>query len=169
MTLDEANALPAADFVARFGGVFERSPWVAERVEDCRPFASVAQLHEEMCEEVWASGEETQLALLRAHPELAGKAAIAGELTAESTREQDAAGLRQCTPDEFARLQAGNAAYRRRFGFPFIIAVRGLDRAAILAALEARLGNDRDTEFAQALAQVHRIAALRLADLVTDA
>jgi 2-oxo-4-hydroxy-4-carboxy-5-ureidoimidazoline decarboxylase len=166
MTLAEANALPKAAFVAAFGGVFEHSPWVAERVAAWRPFASVAAMHAAMCAEVAAAGEDAQLALLRAHPELAGKAAIAGALTADSAREQDGAGLRQCTVAQLEALQRMNAQYRERFGFPFIVAVRGLDREAILARLNARLDHDRDTEFAEALRQVERIAGLRLAAMI---
>ena len=109
-----------------------------------------------------AAGDERQLDLLRAHPELAGKLAIAGGLTAESSAEQAGAGLDSCTPAEFARFSDLNDRYGARFGHPFIIAVRGLDRAAILDAFESRVGNDRDTEFATALAEVHKIARLRL-------
>jgi 2-oxo-4-hydroxy-4-carboxy-5-ureidoimidazoline decarboxylase len=166
VTLDEANALPVAEFVVRFGGVFEHSPWVAERAAARRPFASVAELHAGMCAAVAAAGDAAQLGLLRAHPELASKAALAGELTADSAREQDAAGLRQCSPAELAALRRMNDAYHQRFGFPFIVAVRGLDRAGILARLEERLHRDRHTEFAEALRQVERIAALRLAALL---
>jgi 2-oxo-4-hydroxy-4-carboxy-5-ureidoimidazoline decarboxylase len=166
MTLDEANSLPADTFTARFGGVFEHSPWVAERVAALRPFPSVDAMHAAMCAEVEAAGEGAQLALLRAHPELAGKAAIAGDLTADSLREQSGAGLDRCTPAEYAELQVLNGAYRERFGFPFIVAVRGLDRAAILAALRARVRHERATEFAEARRQVERIAALRLASLM---
>ena len=166
MTLDELNALPREAFVERLGGVFEHSPWVAERVVDARPFASVAALHAAMVEAVHAEGEDAQLALLRAHPELASKAALAGELSADSNREQDAAGLRQCSPEELVALQHMNADYGAIFGFPFIVAVRGLDRAGILARLEERLHSDRATEFAEALRQVERIAALRLAAMI---
>jgi 2-oxo-4-hydroxy-4-carboxy-5-ureidoimidazoline decarboxylase len=166
MTLDEANALPRVAFVERFGGVFEHSPWVAERVVEARPFSSVQALHAAMASAVHDEGEAAQLALLRAHPELASRAALAGELTADSAREQDAAGLRQCSAGELASLQRMNAEYGARFGFPFIVAVRGLDRAGILARLEARLRNDRDAEFAEALRQVERIAALRLAAII---
>jgi len=169
MTLDEANALPAADFVARFGGVFEHSPWVAERVVAQRPFASVAALHAAMCLAVIAAGPDAQLELLRAHPELAGKAAIAGEMTAASQREQSGAGLDRCTPAEFDELRQLNTVYIERFGFPFIIAVRGLDRAAILAAMRERVRHDREQEFAEALRQVERIAALRLESLLPGA
>jgi 2-oxo-4-hydroxy-4-carboxy-5-ureidoimidazoline decarboxylase len=166
MTLDEANALPEADFVARLGGVFEHSPWVAQRAAAARPFADVAQLHAAMCAQVAGAGEDAQLALLCAHPELAGKAALAGRLTDDSAREQDAAGLRQCNPAEYAALQRMNHAYRERFGFPFIVAVRGLDRTSVLTRLELRLGNERPVEFAEALRQVERIAALRLEAMI---
>jgi 2-oxo-4-hydroxy-4-carboxy-5-ureidoimidazoline decarboxylase len=111
---------------------------------------------------VATAGEAAQLALLCAHPELASKAALAGNLTPDSNCEQDAAGLRQCSPAEFAALTRMNHAYRERFGFPFIVAVRGLDRTSVLTRLELRLGNERPVEFAEALRQVERIAALRL-------
>jgi 2-oxo-4-hydroxy-4-carboxy-5-ureidoimidazoline decarboxylase len=165
----DAGRLDRDAFVARFGGVFEHSPWVAGRVVDARPFASVAALHAAMAAAVRAEGEAAQLALLRAHPELASKAASAGELTADSAREQDAAGLRQCSAEELEALQRMNAQYGEIFGFPFIVAVRGLDRAGILERLAERLHNDRATEFDGALRQVERIAALRLQDLLDDA
>jgi 2-oxo-4-hydroxy-4-carboxy-5-ureidoimidazoline decarboxylase len=168
MTLDDANALPAAEFVARLGGVFEHSPWVAERVAGLRPFASVGALHAAMCAAVAAAGEDAQLELLRAHPELASKAALAGKLTADSAREQDAAGLRQCSAAELGALQRMNHAYRERFGFPFIVAVRGLDRTSVLTRLEVRLGRDRASEFSEALRQVERIAALRLEAMIAS-
>jgi 2-oxo-4-hydroxy-4-carboxy-5-ureidoimidazoline decarboxylase len=166
MTLDEANRLPIADFVAAFGGVFEHSPWVAEQAAARRPFASVEAMHAGMCAAVATAGEAAQLELLCAHPELAGRAAVAGTLTADSQREQDAAGLRHCSPAEFAALQRMNHAYRERFGFPFIVAVAGLDRTSVLTRLELRLGNERAAEFAEALRQVERIAALRLESLL---
>ncbi len=115
------------------------------------------------------AGEERQLALLRAHPELAGRAAVQGTLTGHSTEEQSGSGLLHCSPQEFARLRQLNREYGNRFGFPFIIAVRGLDRAAIIAAFERRLGNTRETEMAEGLRQVARIAGLRLEALVEEA
>jgi OHCU decarboxylase len=169
MTLDEANALPDAAFVARFGGVFEHSPWVAQAVAGQRPFASVEALHAAMCAAVDAAGESAQLDLLRAHPDLAGRAALAGELTADSAREQDAAGLGSCSAVELAVLQHLNAAYRERFGFPFIVAVRGLDRAMILSRLDARLQHPAGEEFAEARRQVARIARLRLEAMIDPA
>jgi 2-oxo-4-hydroxy-4-carboxy-5-ureidoimidazoline decarboxylase len=166
MRLAQANALAPADFVARFGGVFEHSPWVAEAVVSQRPFASIDALHDAMCAAVAAAGESAQFKLLRAHPELAGRAAIAGELTEDSAREQDAAGLRSCSALEYSALQHLNASYRQRFGFPFIVAVRGLDRAMILAQLDTRLQHAPGEEFAEALRQVERIARLRLEAMI---
>jgi OHCU decarboxylase len=166
MTLDELNAAPPDAFVAALGGIFEHSPWVPAAVAAERPFASVAALHHALCAAVAAAGEPAQLALIRAHPQLAGRAAIAGELTAHSASEQRGAGLDQCSPDEFARLRALNDAYQRRFGFPFVVAVRGLTRADILAAMERRLARDAATERAEALAQIEKIAAFRLADML---
>lgn len=151
--------------MAQFGGIYEHSPWVAAALwaaglgpEDTR----LSRFAARMRDIVDAAGDERQLDLLRAHPELAGKLAIAGGLTAESSAEQAGAGLDSCTPAEFARFSDLNDRYGARFGHPFIIAVRGLDRAAILDAFESRVGNDRDTEFATALAEVHKIARLRL-------
>ena len=166
--LDELNSADRAAFVERLGNVFEHSPWVAEAVVARRPFASVDELHAAMCAAVRDAGSRMQLTLIRAHPELAGRAAIRGELTDASTREQRGAGLDQCSAEEFARLHALNDAYRQRFGFPFIIAVRGHDRHSIMQAMQLRLGNDRDAEVAEALRQIERIAALRLADMLID-
>ena len=115
-----------------------------------------------MAQIVDAADDDAKLALLRAHPELAGRLAVAGALTADSTAEQASAGLDRCTPEEFAEFHRLNERYNARFGFPFIVAVRGLSRQDILAAFRARTGNDRETEFATALRQVHRIARLRL-------
>ncbi|MDQ7989841.1 MAG: 2-oxo-4-hydroxy-4-carboxy-5-ureidoimidazoline decarboxylase [Candidatus Dactylopiibacterium sp.] len=158
----ELSALDRAAFVAALDGVFEHSPWVAERAWAARPFADGAALRTALVTAMNAAGRDEKLALIRAHPELAGRAAVAGELTAESTREQASARLDCCTPAEFARLQALNAQYNARFGFPFILAVRGLDRAAIIERFAARVAHAPETEFAEALAQIARIAALRL-------
>ena len=166
MTLAELNGLDARAFVAALGGVFEHSPWVAERTYISRPFESVDALHRRMVETVQRASEPEQLALLRAHPELAGKAAIGGELTPESTHEQASAGLGACTPEEFARINELNRRYNERFGFPFILAVRGLDRRRILDEFARRVERERDVEFREALAQVARIARLRLDALV---
>ncbi len=151
--------------MAQFGGIYEHSPWVAATIwsEGLGPGdRHLSQFAARMRAIVDAAGPARQLALLRAHPELAGKLAIAGGLTAESSSEQAGAGLDSCTPDEFASFSDLNDRYGARFGHPFIIAVRGLDRAAILAAFAARIDNDPTTEFATALAEVHKIARLRL-------
>ena len=129
MTLDHLNALGDSAFVATLAGIFEHSPWVAEGVLRLRPFDTVEALHEAMCAVVADAGPAAQLALIRAHPQLAGKAAIAGELTVASGLEQSGAGLLHCSPAEYAQLTELNAAYQQRFGFPFILAVRGHDRA----------------------------------------
>ena len=156
------DELAPADFVAELGSIFEHSPWVAEGVVAQRPFHTVDALHAAMCQVVREAGEGAQLALIRAHPELAGKAAIRGELTTASTKEQHAAGLDQCSPEEFAELTTLNRAYHERHGFPFILAVKGHTRESVIAAMRERLENPRDTEIATCLAQIERIARLRL-------
>ena len=166
INLQSLNTLGAEEFSRLLGGIFEHSPWIAERVAGRRPFASLEALYTAMVDEVEASGEAAQLALLRAHPELAGKAAVRGELTAESSREQGGVGLDQCTSEEFARLQKLNADYNAKFGFPFIVAVRGHTRASIIALFEQRLANDRASEIQECLRQVYRIGLLRLQDLL---
>ncbi|MCC8391650.1 2-oxo-4-hydroxy-4-carboxy-5-ureidoimidazoline decarboxylase [Paraburkholderia sp. MMS20-SJTR3] len=165
-TLDQLNSISNDAFVAALSGIFEHSPWVAEVAAVERPFASVDALHKRMSEIVETAGAEKQLALINAHPELAGKAAVRGELTAESTREQSGAGLAQCTQAEFDKLQALNTAYREKFGFPFILAVRGYDRYGIIANFESRVNNSRADELRASLEQIYRIARLRLDDLV---
>lgn len=160
------NAADEESFVRALGAVFEHSPWVARRACAGRPYASVAELHAAMCAAVAAAGPAAQLALIRAHPQLAGKAAIAAGLSADSAREQRGAGLDQCSPAQFQRLAELNAAYEARFGFPYILAVRGYDREGILTNLAARLGNARQVELDEALRQIERIAAFRLADMM---
>lgn len=156
-------------FLARYGGVYEHSPWIAAAVWDAgRASDEAGALADAMAAEVEAAGEAAQLALLRAHPDLAGKLAVARDLTAESNAEQAGAGLDRCTPAEFAEFQRLNDAYKARFEFPFILAVRGHDRAGILEIFRRRLGNDRATEFREALDQVHRIARLRLLALADE-
>jgi 2-oxo-4-hydroxy-4-carboxy-5-ureidoimidazoline decarboxylase len=167
MTLDDLNRCPHDAFTAALGGLFEHSPWVAERVVVLRPFASADALHAAMCQAVAGAGEALQMALIRAHPQLAGKAAIRGELTESSTNEQRGAGLDQCTPEEFAEITRLNADYDGRFGFPFILAVKGHTRSSILANMRARIGHDRDAEVAEALKQIERIARFRLEALLS--
>ena len=158
------SELSHTEFLSRFGPVYEASPWVAEgvwpAVED-GALDDPAALGTAMRAEVDAAPREMKLALMLAHPELASRTRMAQA----SVKEQSGAGLDQCTPEEFAAFQRLNAAYNSRFGFPFIVAVKGLSRADILAAFEARLANSLETEFATAIAQIHRIAGFRLADL----
>lgn len=154
--------MSAAAFVARYGALFEHSPWVVERAAAQAPFAD---LHAGLMAQVHAATPEEQLALIRAHPELAGKAAIDRTLTEASAGEQALAGLDRLTPAEYDRFHALNAAYGARFGFPFIICVRLTDKAGILAAMQARLDNDRETEIATAIEQIGEIVRLRLEDL----
>ncbi len=162
MTLADVNALDHDAFVAAVGGVFEHSPWIAAAVWAQRPFASIDALHAAMVAAMFTAPEDKQLALMRAHPELAGTAAIRGAMTAHSRSEPDKVGLTRCSPEEYARLQALNSAYNSKFGFPFIIAVTGLHRRQIIERFGKRLGRDRDQEFGEALAQIARIARLRL-------
>lgn len=165
-TLERLNRMPSDAFVAELGGIFEHSPWVAAAVARQRPFDSVDALHRAMVDQVETAGDEQQRALIDAHPELAGKAAVSGELTAESTREQSGAGLDRCTQQEFDTLQWLNRAYRERFGFPFILAVRGYDRHGVIANFEARLHNGHADELRASLEQIYRIARFRLDDLI---
>ena len=139
LTLAELNAMDEDRFVATLGGIFEHSPWVAQRAFGDRPFASVAALHAAMVAAVDRASEPQKLALLREHPELAGKAAVRGEMTDDSKQEQSGAGLSNCSPQEFARLTELNARYNARFGFPFILAVKGYDRAGIIGEFERRV------------------------------
>jgi 2-oxo-4-hydroxy-4-carboxy-5-ureidoimidazoline decarboxylase len=153
------------NFVHRFGGVYEASPWVAEAVWPAAGALRTAQtMGAAMASIVDSAPREQRLALIRAHPELASRARMADT----SVREQVGAGLDQCSAEEFAAFQRLNAAYNARFGFPFIVAVRGMTRRDILDAFEARLANEPDVEFDEALRQIHRIAAFRLDDLFKD-
>lgn len=164
------STLDRDTFVAHYGGVYEHSPWIAEAAWDAglpENADTVDGLAEALAEVVDRAGSDDKLALLRAHPDLAGKAAIAGALTAESTTEQTSAGIDQCSPEEFKRFQDYNARYKARFDMPFVMAVRGSNRHAILTAFEQRLGNDPGVEFAAAIHEVHKIARLRLEAMAT--
>jgi len=151
------------EFISRFSGIYEHSAWVAEEaapfVADSRDLDAIAAV---MADCVDNASTEKQLELIRAHPDLAGKAQVAGELTADSTSEQSSAGLDQCSAEEYDRFQALNTAYHDKFGFPFVMAVRNSSRAEILEAFSSRLKNDPNTEFETALAEIHTIARLRL-------
>lgn len=170
-TLDHLNHCSPQDFVHILHGIYEHSPWIPERAAASRPFASITALKLALQTVVSQAAEADQLGLIRAHPELAGKAAIAGELTAESTGEQAKAGLTNCSPEEFAILHKLNADYNSKFGFPFILAVKGPDgkgftREAIIATFQRRFKNQRADELAECLRQIGRIAELRLNDLL---
>lgn len=165
-SLDEVNALGRDEFISLFGDIAEHSPWVAEAAERCRPFADRRAVSEAFVDAVLSAGEPEKLALIRAHPDLAGRAALAGEVADESRREQSAAGLDRLTPDEFARFSALNDAYRAKFRFPFILAVKGADKHTILHAFEERIENDPEAEFANAIRQVAQIVAFRIDDRI---
>ncbi len=169
ITLEQLNAASAQDAARLLDGLYEHSPWIAERALQRRPFKSLAQLKHALVQVLAEGGREAQLALIRAHPELAGKAMVSKTLTAESTNEQTTSGLTNCSPEEFARIQQLNADYNARFGWPFILAVRGprgtgLTRAEIIATFARRLENHPDFELAECLRNIHRIAEMRLAD-----
>ena len=167
LTLDALNDASPEQALAMLDGLYEHSPWIAEQALAARPFRSVEQLRQVMADILARAPEDAQLALIRAHPELAGKAMVARTLTAESTSDQSAAGLTECTPEEFARIQKLNADYNAKFGFPFILCVckgSGMTRASIIAHFDRRLQNTRADEQAQALHQINRIVSFRLAE-----
>ena len=169
LELEQINAASVAQFVELLDGTYEHSPWIAERGALLRPFASLVQLKLSLAQVVREADRERQLGLIRAHPELAGKAMVSKTLTAESTNEQSKAGLTDCTPAEFAKIQQLNADYNAKFGFPFILAVRGprglgLTKSEIISTFERRLDNHPDFELAECLRNIHRIAEIRLND-----
>ena len=169
ITLSELNAAGRTEAAALLDGIYENSPWIAQAALAQRPFASLAQLKHVLACIVAAAGRDAQLALIRAHPELAGKAMLTKTLTAESTHEQGKAGLDHCSAQEFATIQQLNADYNARFGWPFVLAVRGprgtgLSRQAIIATFERRLAAHPDSECQECLRNIHRIAEIRLND-----
>ena len=169
LTLEKLNGADQAQFVAALDGTYEHSPWIAAGAWMRRPFASLAQLRLALVQVVRDAGVDKQLELIRAHPELAGKAMVSKSLTPESTNEQGKAGLTDCTPAEFAKIQQLNADYNARFGFPFVLAVRGprgtgMTKAEIIATFERRLQHHPDFERAECLRNIHRIAEIRLDD-----
>jgi len=166
LTLEHVNAMTPQAFLAALGGVFEHSPWIAERAFAARPFASVAALHAAMVDAVKRAPLEAQRALLNAHPELAGKEAQAGGLTRSSTTEQAGAGLNALNREEMEAMARWNRQYRERFGFPFIIAVRQHSKGSIFSEFQRRLANDCEAELAACLEQVFVIARLRLENLI---
>ena len=168
MKLAQLNAATREDFTAALGPVFEHSPWIARAAFDARPFASADEVFGAMEAAIAAAGRDAKLALIRAHPDLAGKAARAGALTEHSTREQRGAGLDRLSDEEFERFHRLNAAYRERFGFPFIVAVRLHTKDGILDAFERRLANDEAAEMDEALRNIGLIGRFRLFDLLED-
>ena len=151
------------EFVGRYGGIYEHSAWVAEETwEVTGGISDAGKLTDALAQCVDQASRDRRLALIRAHPDLAGKAAIAGELTEESTEEQAAAGIDHCTREEYAQFQSLNAQYKEKFGFPFVMAVRNSHRNDILSAFAQRLQNNNETEFATAIGEIHKIARWRL-------
>jgi OHCU decarboxylase len=164
MTIDDLNSLDEEQFVAAIGWIFEDSPWVAERAFEARPFADIDSLHAAMTQQVERATLAERRALLEAHPDLGARA----RLSEASTEEQSSAGLDSLTPGEFDQLQRWNAAYRSRFGFPFLLAVKGSTKHDVLQALRARMEATPEDEFREALRQVYRIARFRLEGLITS-
>jgi len=164
--LQSIVGLDREQFVERFGGIYEHSPWIAERAWERgldEQHNDVAVLGEALADVLADSSASEQLSLIQAHPDLVGKAAVAGKLTTDSTVEQSSAGLDQCTAEEFQRFTELNTRYWKKFDFPFVMAVRNSGRKAILQAFERRLSNVREVEFKQAIEEINDIAALRLA------
>jgi OHCU decarboxylase len=166
MTLAQLNSLLRDEFIRVVGPVFEHSPWIAEATWPRRPFASAEELHRALCQTVAGAGEEKQLALIRAHPDLAGRLALSGQLTRESTNEQNRAGLDRLSPGEVALFQKNNAAYQEKFGFPFVICARLNKTEAILKGFIVRLQHPREQEIKTALEEIGKIAYLRLQDII---
>jgi len=166
LTSAELQSLSRSEFAATFGGVFEHAPWVAEQAFGKGPFISVDALHDAMKAVVAAAPLDIKLALLRGHPDLAGRAMLRGEMTTASTLEQSNSGLTELTADELARFHELNNAYKAKFGFPFIMAVRFSNKHDILAAFVERLKNDHAAEIERALAEIGKIARFRLDDIV---
>jgi 2-oxo-4-hydroxy-4-carboxy-5-ureidoimidazoline decarboxylase len=168
ISLPSLNQFDRGQFVESLGGIFEHSPWVADMVYENQPFDSKDQLHQIMLETVQRSPEFQRMALICNHPELAGKEAAEGTLTSDSRQEQSRAGLDQCTADELAQLQSLNRAYREKFDFPFVIAVTGLDKTQIIAAVESRLKNSVNVEFDTSIAEIGKIGMIRLNALIDE-
>lgn len=165
-SLAEINALDRSAFVALLGHLFEHSPWIADETWPRRPFREASHLHAELCATMRGASRDRQFALVAAHPDLAGRLAQQNQLTAESTREQAGAGLTQLSASELAAFEKLNRSYRARFRFPFIICARLNAKDAILSAMQARLGNTAEVEFATALGEIEKIARLRLDDVL---
>ncbi|MEH6531823.1 MAG: 2-oxo-4-hydroxy-4-carboxy-5-ureidoimidazoline decarboxylase [Photobacterium frigidiphilum] len=164
----QPTTMNRSDFVAHFADVYEHSPWVAESVFDAvltEQDDDIESLHQRMAAILLAASKDKQLALINAHPDLAGRAAVNGELTEASTSEQAGAGIDKCSEEEFERFTHFNNRYKSRFNFPFIMAVKGANRYQILESFEARLDNDSETEFAKAIEEINKIALFRLRNM----
>jgi 2-oxo-4-hydroxy-4-carboxy-5-ureidoimidazoline decarboxylase len=168
VTLHEINALDQDDFVKKLSVLFEGPPWIVAQAWHARPFTSLEHLHQALCAVMYNEPVEQQVALLQAHPDLVGRAALAGTLTPTSTSEQAAAGLDRLSPEEIAAFSRLNQAYRDHFGFPFVICARENKKASILAGFGTRLHNSREQEIEIALGEVAKICWLRLCDLVHE-
>ena len=168
LTTEQASRMEREEFVRRVGAIFEDSPWVAERAWQRRPFANFEELREALTDEMYAASREEQIALIKAHPDLAGKAAVAGELTPESTGEQASAGLDRLSAGEFEAFTRMNRDYRERFGLPMVVCVREHDKDSILRFASERLANSTEQEIDTALGEISKIATLRLRDLIHD-
>ena len=166
LSIDDLNRMTVSQFTATFGDVAEHSPWVAERAAGARPFADRDAVAQAFAAALQGAPLDEQLAVLRAHPDLAGRAAVMGELAEESRKEQAGAGLDRLTPEEFERFTALNAAYKERFAIPFIFAVKGATKGMILAAFEERIANGREAEVGNAIDNVCRIMRFRIEDRV---
>ena len=169
LTIDTLRHMDEARFVAAFGAIFEHSPWVAKGAWEAGPFETLEALHDAMMGVCRAAPRERRLALIRAHPDLAGKAAIAGAMTAESTDEQAGAGLDRLTSGEYVRFRDLNESYKAKFGFPFVLAVKGHDKRSILQAYAERVGNSEEAEFDRAIEEIGKIAWFRLGQAMEDA
>jgi 2-oxo-4-hydroxy-4-carboxy-5-ureidoimidazoline decarboxylase len=166
ITLGWINELDQEGFVSRYGSLFEHSPWVAEEAWESRPFGSVEEMWRAFEDAMYAAPRERQLDLIRAHPDLAGKAAVAGELTQESALEQASTGLDRLSPGEFEAFTRMNREYREKFGLPMVVCVREHTKVSILENVQSRLGNSRDEETRTALAEISKISHYRLLDLI---
>ncbi|HLZ56217.1 MAG TPA: 2-oxo-4-hydroxy-4-carboxy-5-ureidoimidazoline decarboxylase [Ktedonosporobacter sp.] len=168
LTLQTINNLDQQSFTTALSGLFEGPPWIVSQAWHARPFTSLEHLHKALCQVMYNSSVEQQVALLQAHPDLVGRAALAGTLSPASTGEQAAAGLDRLSPAEIATFQQFNQAYRERFGFPFVICARANKKESILAGFAARQHNSRLQEIATALGEVAKICSFRLQDLIEE-
>lgn len=167
LTLDEINRLDKGEFVAALVSLFEGPPWIVEQSWALRPFGSIEQLHRALCEVMYHAPVEQQVALIQAHPDLVGRAALAGTLTPASMGEQESAGLKRLSPEEIATFASLNQAYKERFGFPFVICARENKKESILVGFESRLSHTRDLEIETALGEIAKICWLRLQDTIS--